>query len=555
MPRETKQEETKQEETLSPEVRRGLEARGIDPDLSLRFLKLYRERLSGTEGDASSGGASPGARPVPRERVLPAPEESDRICDSRSPDFSFTLSHDEAVARTEALGLSSDSEISLWREQGCFRGRKLILSRKDLECFGRKLYPLYAFGVLNGGSATSYCDRKKNKAAAGRFFPILEEAFETMRRLSREKPKGVTPAYLNEDGTPGFSYMELKMRSLLREGLRGAGSAPISLFQMVSRATERSIREHYQNYRRSEALSGLWAGIPEGKIRELRECLFSPPTGVQPLISAYTHSEVRPADFFKDAEGCFLPLPGGHGQCFIAFRDLLRRFREEGKRFISIGNVDNNGYRPDPLSLALLALSGKQALFHFSFKTPVDTKGGVLVREVLGSSPEGSRGGEQQTSLGQLTCLDIGPGISEEEVRRHEAKGAPVLFNCAVGFFSLDVLLEKLDSVVTGLPIRFSDQNKDIGRYAQGEQITWEVMNLLDDFLILGVEKSRNFLAAKTLTENLLTSGIGREAYPAGSLKDSAELLFRGFRRVLAEDYGLEERAGRWQVPLSEKKD
>ncbi|MBN2050113.1 MAG: hypothetical protein JW760_06685, partial [Spirochaetales bacterium] len=40
----------------------------------------------------------------------------------------------------------------------------LFLSATDLASIGRFLFPLLSPGVLNGGSATSYLDRKKNRS-------------------------------------------------------------------------------------------------------------------------------------------------------------------------------------------------------------------------------------------------------------------------------------------------------------------------------------------------------------------------------------------------------
>ena len=54
-----------------------------------------------------------------------------------------------------------------------------------------------------------------------------------------------------------------------------------------------------------------------------------------------------------------------------------------------------------------MALSGREAGFEFSFKTPVDIKGGILIRD----------------TRGRLNCGDIGPAISKEQVARAENAG------------------------------------------------------------------------------------------------------------------------------------
>ena len=92
-----------------------------------------------------------------------------------------------------------------------------------------------------------------------------------------------------------------------------------------------------------------------------------------------------------------------------------------------------------------MALSGKQAAFEFSFKTPVDIKGGILIRD----------------TGGHLNCGDIGPAISKEQLAGAEAQGKPILFNCATGLFSLAHLARELPNIIRNLPTRFSDQDKD----------------------------------------------------------------------------------------------
>ena len=37
------------------------------------------------------------------------------------------------------------------------------------------------------------------------------------------------------------------------------------------------------------------------------------------------------------------------------------------------------------------------------------------------------------------------------------------------------------------LPVRFSDQDKDAGRYSQAEQVTWEIIGMLEDFISLAL--------------------------------------------------------------------
>jgi hypothetical protein len=253
------------------------------------------------------------------------------------------------------------------------------------------------------------------------------------------------------------------------------------------------------------------------------------------MIAAYTHSsEGRPKRVFDRAHGkpdSALALPGGHGQCFRVLAPALRALRNAGARFAYLGNVDNLGYLPDPVEIAILALSGLPAAFDFSVRTPMDVKGGILV----------------ETAGGGRTVADIGPAISFDQVKRLESEGASILFNCAIGLFDLDWLVPRLDDVGRGLPVRFTDQDKDAGRYSQAEQVTWEVSGILPGFLAFAVDKFDRFIAAKLLVETLLTSGAaaGDPRLPP-ELAETSRRLTAALERKLAGAYGLELRGGRW---------
>jgi hypothetical protein len=258
-------------------------------------------------------------------------------------------------------------------------------------------------------------------------------------------------------------------------------------------------------------------------------------TGIQPMIAAYSHSsQGRPKTIFDRAWGrtdSSLPLPGGHGQSFRILAKVYRELREAGMRWAWLGNVDNLGFLPDPEKLALLALSGEPAAFEFSYRTALDVKGGILV----------------ETGSGARTIADIGPAIGFDEVRELETKGASILFNCATGLFDLDWLVPRLDEIGHRLPVRFTDQDKDAGRYSQAEQVTWEVASLLPSFLSFAVEKHDRFIAAKLLVETLLTSGLaaGDPRVPP-SLAEASKAQHAGLVAKLSGAYGLELRDGRW---------
>jgi UDP-N-acetylglucosamine pyrophosphorylase len=382
---------------------------------------------------------------------------------------------------------------------------------------------------------------------------LYKSLFEKTAKKAVGKAKGITPAFRNSDGSSGPDFIELKMRALLVENLRYRLSvnseneifkgdaetkktnALYPMFQMTSVYNDEEIRDRIEEYRNSPMLKGLLdiTGV------EITEIL----TGVQPMLAAYTHSRVgRPKQIFTNAfgrNGEMLPVPGGHGQNFQIMSRIYRyMFEELNKKFIYLSNVDNIGNMPDPVSIALTAISGVQASFEFAFRTPVDTKGGILITD----------------QRGRLNCADIGPAVSREEVDRQEAGGKKILYNCAIGLFNLEHLTENLDNIISGLPMRFTDQEKDAGAYSQAEQVTWEILGLLDDILILGVNKFDRYLAAKLLLESFMTSGlmIDSEKYPSHpdpslDFKSTAEQLYSGLRRNLAGTYFMDMKDSRWQ--------
>ncbi len=412
-----------------------------------------------------------------------------------------------------------------------------------LHSLGTDLLPTVAYGVLNGGSATSYADTKKNRSFNEQLFQVVRPVFDELADACRGRAKGLTPAFLNEDGSPGPSFLELKMRALLIAALQWQeihGSEHVDgpvMFQMTSVSNDGEVADAYRSYRESPILAPL--------LEATGLTVTDVATGVQPLVSAYTHSKYgRPKNVFSHAHGRpnnALPLPGGHGQNFMVLRDVYRRLRDEGRRFAYLGNVDNLGFTLNPIAVGYLAATGMPAGFEFSFRTAVDVKGGILV--------------EDQHE--RLNCADIGPAISKDDVLEAESSGKPILFNCATGLFSLDYLVDHLDRIVDELPVRFSDQEKDAGEYSQAEQVTWEVLGLIENPAIFGVDKYDRFLAAKLLVENLMTSGwkLDDPGYPTGEsaqhdLAATAQKLHAGLVRKLKREYGMKQVDGRW-IPKS----
>ena len=497
---------------LSPALVADMEAKGIDIGLSLELLEGINAGRLGMD---------------PPVRASGVPALDGRSVLDLSATESWLVGRNEARDRLAALGLA----LPGGREAA---DGMIAFDRATLAELGQRLFERTAWGVLNGGSATSYADRKKNGSIGPGVFDAIREGFELLAPLCENRPKGITPAYLNPDGSPGESFLVLKMRASLVQAARwrerfGTPDRPVlPFFQMTSAGTDGPLAEAYMRYAEHPWLAGLIERSGTDPTR--------PRSAVQPLMAAYTHSsEGMPKRVFDRAWGkadSSIALPGGHGQSFRVLRDIYAGLLSDGYRFAYLGNVDNTGYYPDPVELAVMALSGAETSCEFSFRTPVDVKGGILVHD----------------QNGKKTIAELGQAMSLAEAERLQAEGKPILFNCATGIFDLALLVPRLDELSRRLPLRVSDQDKDAGRYSQAEQGTWEVLGLLDDPLFFAVSKSERFIAAKLLAETVLASGAVRpEALPR-DVADTAASLSAGMNRFLAGPCRLVLRDGRWTL-------
>ena len=200
--------------------------------------------------------------------------------------------------------------------------------------------------------------------------------------------------------------------------------------------------------------------------------------------------------------------------------------------------MDNLGtYRS--VSIAFLALSGGDGGFDFAFRTPLDIKGGILV-----SSPSG-----------KLTCAELGQAISLGKALSAERSGKKVLFNCATGLFNLNCLTDNIASIKDRIPVRFSDQDKEAGRYSQAEQSTWEVIGLLENPLVFAINKYDRFLPAKFLMETFIMSGL-RGNIPEQldeQVLEHTKNLYRGMTELLSTRFGMHLSSGKWEpLPVNE---
>lgn len=504
---------------LSADFVQKMEAAGIDVELTKKILKNH------------NAGKYDHFEPIV---VKDIPKVDGKTIVDITADVCVSMLLSKAQKAVDSLGVDIDLSTIGEVKEGV-----VSFEKTSLERLGILLYEVVAYGVLNGGSASSYVDHGKNVGFNETLFNICQPQFESMQAVSQGQPKGVTPAFINKDGSHGPSFLELKMRALLIEALKmqllgKRKSAPLwPMYQMTSVYNNDQVSEFYKEYRKLDTIAPL--------IDETGLDITDVETGIQPMLAALTHScEGKQKSIFANANGNAntpLPMPGGHGQSFIVLKEVFQKLYNQGKRFVYLGNVDNLGATVNPLAISLMALYGNEAGFDFSFRTPVDVKGGVLVLD----------------DTNTLNCADMGAAISKEDVLKREAKGDRILFNCATGLFSLDYLVNNIDRIVENLPMRISDQDKDTGKYSQAEQITWEVIGLLEKPLIFGVDKYRRFLAAKLLIEGLMTSGIGLDHpdFPTDEneekdLKRIANFLHHGLTDLLQTAYGMKLDGNRW---------
>jgi UTP--glucose-1-phosphate uridylyltransferase len=513
-----------------------IETYGFSPALAVDMVEKGIDlRLTRKILDKFNQGAYDHIEPV---KVSDIPEVDGKTVFDISGAINVELDATTAQRNIDRLGLA----INL-TQIGRSTDTRIAFNKTELTRLGIMLYPVVSYGVLNGGSASSYFDLKKNRGFNEKLFEICRAEFAALAAVARDKAKGLAPAYINRDGSIGPSFIELKMRAILIQILNyriNVGNARClePMFQMTSVYNNDLIREAYHELKGSPYLHDL--------IAETGVDITAFKTGIQPMLAALTHSrEGRPKSVFIKAygrENTTLPMPGGHGQNFEILSDVYQELYQAGIRFVYLGNVDNLGYTVNPTALALIALYHKQAGFDFSFRTAVDIKGGILIYD----------------QYNRLNCADIGPAISPAEVFEAEKSGKSILFNCATGLFNLEYLIDSLDSIIENLPVRITDQDKDAGLYSQAEQVTWEIIGMLDNFMIFGVDKYDRFLAAKLVLEGLMASGVGLNHpdyptdpdHPKNDLRGIALKLNQGLEQKLATVYGMKKTDDRWE-PLS----
>ncbi|MCK7480370.1 MAG: hypothetical protein M0C28_26305 [Candidatus Moduliflexus flocculans] len=163
----------------------------------------------------------------------------------------YELPAKAAIERLSALGLGLPPAV------GRRPGRRPLRSGPPSSTSASGCHDRTAWGVLNGGSATSYADRQEERfAGTRRLRGRRGRASSSSAPLCEGRPKGVTPAYINPDGSPGESFLVLKMRAAPAarrppcRTLRQSRMRPVlPFFQMTSDYTDAELSVAYAGLR------------------------------------------------------------------------------------------------------------------------------------------------------------------------------------------------------------------------------------------------------------------------------------------------------------------
>ncbi|HOT60324.1 MAG TPA: hypothetical protein PLJ83_11745, partial [Spirochaetales bacterium] len=156
---------------LNPELIRAMKEKKIDIDATLALLNT----INSTQIDE---------KPAIQFTGLPN-IDGKVIVNCKNLDF---FDAPEARAK-EILALTNLPEtLATSKTNGIWRFERQALIR-----IGTALFAFTAYGVLNGGSATSYGDVKKNASINADVFNAIKPIFDTLAPLCKDKPKGITP--------------------------------------------------------------------------------------------------------------------------------------------------------------------------------------------------------------------------------------------------------------------------------------------------------------------------------------------------------------------------
>lgn len=522
---------------LNAELLNDMQTKGVNVKSALTLLDLVRSQDLKEQSNASSS-------MVAKESYTLPSAKDERIA-YLDDSFTLKLEADELSEILLAHGLSFGGSVFTASQNST-----ITLSASDLDAIGIALYSVTAFCILNGGSSTSFFDESKNEALDANAFSSYAKIFSAFKEKYSGKAKSSVPAFIQKNSTPGPDFLSLKIRALLLKAIECRNQnkgvdvfnkrfyvqsshdrLPLQLCQLTSRATSKDVEAILTNLFTNPMTKDL--------LSELKLDSYAYYGAEQELVAAFTHPSAGfPRKIFENANGkkdSCIALPGGHGQNFSIMADIYKKLEQEGYRYLYLTNIDNLAALPSPRQIAVLALSKKNASFDFSFRTEADVKGGILAIR----------------SDSHLDCAELGASMSLDDVKNLEKLGQASLFNCATGLFCLKTLNENIPMISQKLPVRITNQNKDSGLYSQGEQLAWEVLGLLDNYIINAVKKQDRFLSAKVFLETLIASAVldsSKIKWKNDGMKKAALELEEGLKAVLKREYGLHQKNGIWQA-------
>ncbi len=180
---------------------------------------------------------------------------------------------------------------------------------------------------LNGGAATRYFDASKLSTAEQAEYGQTLNALAHLKNL----PKGVTPVIQE------MSYLELKVRDLLRVTREQKLRVHPQVIIMNSFVTDQQTREHFED---------LFAKYPELDRKRIHFIIQ------QARIPRFTKAaDLKEIDVFVDNDGQLSWAPCGHGDFVYLLRDYLQTQPIANVRYMFFANIDNLAATLDPALL------------------------------------------------------------------------------------------------------------------------------------------------------------------------------------------------------------
>lgn len=188
---------------------------------------------------------------------------------------------------------------------------------------------------LNGGAATRYFDVSKLKPAEQSQYGAT---LASMAHL-KDQPKGVTPV------ANGMSYLELKVRDLLRVSKDNQLESHPQVIVMNSFVTDQQTREHF------ELLFEKYPDLDRSRIHFIVQ---------EPRIPRFTKAaDLKEIDLFVDSQNQLSWAPCGHGDFVYLLKDYLQHHPIANVRYMYFANIDNLAATIDPALLGQHLQSGR----------------------------------------------------------------------------------------------------------------------------------------------------------------------------------------------------